>query len=352
MQYKMSNQIQRMKKSCRLVCLCLLVPLVPELSQPTLNDVEIQPTALLDDEAVNKMTIAQLKDELRKRNLTVNGVKAVLQERLQAFLSNPNSSNNLPQQNAAAAVGNNNLTSADFSEAAIWKELTVEATPVPEPNRNPNLVGPTVPAGESEFTKWNFTETFDRPPFTAMSPVIDIGHNGKPVKNRKGEVQWTNEIREKGRANTDWIEQRGLTKFSKPSDWFEALLPLKKKPNSQQSMVSISDWTTYSNTRAILSNAGNPSHIYPDFQPFSPNEIKQFIGLYILQGLSRLPQVKLKFRPHHEDYVNGSDLCFQVFGRKGQRHHNPSKLESGSILSMDTRWIHGSMGFGSSVLLQ
>lgn len=187
----MSNQIQRMKKSCRLVCLCLLVPLVPELSQPTLNDVEIQPTALLDDEAVNKMTIAQLKDELRKRNLTVNGVKAVLQERLQAFLSNPNSSNNLPQQNAAAAVGNNNLTSADFSEAAIWKELTVEATPVPEPNRNLNLVGPTVPEGEGKFTKQSFSETFDRPPYTAMSPVIDIGRNGKPVKNKKGEAQWT-----------------------------------------------------------------------------------------------------------------------------------------------------------------
>ena len=92
-----------------------------------------------------------------------------------------------------------------------------------------NLVGPTVPAGEGEFTKRNFSETFDRPPFTAMSPVIDIGRNGNPVKNRKGEVQWTNEIREKGRANKDWVEEHGLTEFSKPSDWFEALLPFKKK---------------------------------------------------------------------------------------------------------------------------
>jgi Transposase IS4 len=90
-------------------------------------------------------------------------------------------------------------------------------------------------------------------------------------------------------------------------------------------MVSISDWTTYSNSRAILSNAGNPSHIYPDFKPFSPNEVRQFIGLYILQGLSPSPQVKLKFRPHHEDYVNGSDLCFQVFGRKGERRHKHFK---------------------------
>jgi hypothetical protein len=31
---------------------------------------------------------------------------------------------------------------------------------------------------------------------------------------------------------------------------------------------------------------------------------------------------------------------------------NPSKLESGSILSIDTRCIHGSIGFESRVLLQ
>jgi hypothetical protein len=134
------------------------------------------------------MTVAQLKDELKKRKLIVNGVKSVLQERLFAFLSNPNRSN-LPGPTAAAE--DRNLMSAGFTEAAIWKELTVEATPVPEPNRNLNLVGPTVPEGEGKFTKQSFSETFDRPPYTAMSPVIDIGRNGKPVKNKKGEAQWT-----------------------------------------------------------------------------------------------------------------------------------------------------------------
>jgi hypothetical protein len=90
-------------------------------------------------------------------------------------------------------------------------------------------------------------------------------------------------------------------------------------------MVLISDWATYSNTQMILSNAGNPSYIYPDFQTFSPIELRKFIALYILQGLSPSPQVKLKFCPHHEDYVNGSDLCFQVFGRKGERCHKHFK---------------------------
>jgi hypothetical protein len=43
-----------------------------------------------------------------------------------------------------------------------------------------------MPAGEREFMKHNFSETFDYPPLTAMSPVIEIGRNGKPVKNRRG----------------------------------------------------------------------------------------------------------------------------------------------------------------------
>jgi hypothetical protein len=90
-------------------------------------------------------------------------------------------------------------------------------------------------------------------------------------------------------------------------------------------MVSIRDWATYLNTHAILSNAGNPNHIYPDFQPFSPQEVKQFIGLYILQGLSPSSQVHQKLKPHHEDYADGNDLCYQVFGKKGERQHKHFK---------------------------
>jgi hypothetical protein len=141
------------------------------------------PPPLLDKDAVKCMTVAQLKEELKKRKLTVNGVKQVLQDRLLGFLRNPNSSN-LPS--ATPAAEGQNVTSAGFAEVAAWRELKTEEATVLEPNSNPDLVGPTVLAGEKEYQKRNFAETFDRPPFTAMSPVIEIGHNGKPVKNRRG----------------------------------------------------------------------------------------------------------------------------------------------------------------------
>jgi len=56
--------------------------------------------------------------------------------------------------------------------------------------------------------------------------------------------------------------------------------------------VTIADWTTYSNTKAMLCNAGMQGGIYPEFTPFSPQEIKRFIGLYVLQGLTPSPQVQ------------------------------------------------------------
>ena len=56
-----------------------------------------------------------------------------------------------------------------------------------------------------------------------------------------------------------------LTIESSPEDWVEALC---------------------FNAKAMLSNAGQKGGIYPDFNPFSPQEIKSFLGLYVLHGLT------------------------------------------------------------------
>jgi hypothetical protein len=82
------------------------VPLTNVPTPAVPNDSEhAEPSPTLDEDTVKRLTISQLKDELRKQKLTVNGVKLVLQNRLLAFFSNP-SSKYLPGETPAAKVQN------------------------------------------------------------------------------------------------------------------------------------------------------------------------------------------------------------------------------------------------------
>jgi hypothetical protein len=102
------------------------------------------------------------------------------------------------------------------------------------------------------------------------------------------------------------------------------LLLLKKKTGDSPFTVSIDEWTSYTNLRAILMNAS--SSIYSgQFTPFTPKEIQTFLALYILQGLSPSPQIKMKFSPHTADPINGSDMCFHVFGPNASKQRKEFK---------------------------
>lgn len=47
--------------------------------------------------------------------------------------------------------------------------------------------------------------------------------------------------------------------------------------------------------KALLANAGLDGEPYPNFEPFSPKEVHQHLGLYILHGLLRPPRVDMNF---------------------------------------------------------
>ncbi len=113
------------------------------------------------------MRNSELKAELKKRGLSQNGNKTVLTNRLLNNLQNP-----IIQEDAPERVPNG------FAPTAKWRQLKPNSIPVEEPQRPPNMRGPTVPEGEEEFRKFDFPETFDRPPFTEMSSVYE--------KDRKG----------------------------------------------------------------------------------------------------------------------------------------------------------------------
>ena len=74
-----------------------------------------------------------------------------------------------------------------------------------------------------------------------MSPVVKHTSRGKPVYDRQGKLVYEEVIREDGQANLDWLKQNKHTPDSKPADWMNALLPLKKKTTYSQFVVSIDE---------------------------------------------------------------------------------------------------------------
>jgi len=109
----------------------------------------------------------------------------------------PNNPNAAAFASAAAAPSQHNQTievverSRDleaYNPNVQWKVLQPSATPCIKPERPQNLRGPTVPEDKQEFRKFNFSETWDRPPVTAMSKVVKIRAWGNPLKGKKGRL--------------------------------------------------------------------------------------------------------------------------------------------------------------------
>ncbi len=148
---------------------------LPTEQAATTGDV-LPPPTIVSEEAIRMMTVAALKDELGKRGLSKSGVKAVLIQRLTAAINSPSAAAPAPAPgNPTIAVVERSRDLEAYNPNARWKVFQPNATPCIEPERPQNLRGPTVPENEREFNKFDFHETWDRPPFTAMSKVVKIG---------------------------------------------------------------------------------------------------------------------------------------------------------------------------------
>lgn len=55
------------------------------------------------------------------------------------------------------------------------------------------------------------------------------------------------------------------------------------------------DWASWSNAKDILGNCGKAGGVYPIWKPFSISDIKNFVGIYILNGISISPIIEYKF---------------------------------------------------------
>ena len=137
----------------------------------------------------------------------------------------------------------------------------------------------------------------------------EIGRNGRKKKNEDGNYIYGKRTLDKGRVRDSFLNKYKIGESSELIDWFFAFL----EPQLT------SKWCTYSNMKALLCNAGNVGQEYSNFKPFTLEEVQNFLGLYMLNGLVPSPRLEFKFKSQIEDPISGNDLCHSVFGNNAER---------------------------------
>ena len=282
------------------------LPFGPEPSSSVIPIAENDAQKIITVTDVPKLKVQDLKEELTKRGLQIKGLKKDLIGRLVDAIQN-----NVAILDNVSKRKDENMAGAAFSPGAHWVALECDGEYI-EDNRTEGLREPTVPTGEvPSVRKRNFRERFDRMAFTGQTELPRRWKSGRLIKQKNtGEVQYEKTTHNKTEPNMEWVRKNKLTLDSHPAHWFEAFLPQRSRSPEGMSIEKLLTWT---NMRAMLDNASLGGK-YPDFKPFSLNEIMQHIALYLFQGLSPSPQLEMKFHPQTEDRVNGNDFICYSFG--------------------------------------
>ena len=287
--------------------------------------------ALTADEA-RKLNKPQLKEQLQYRNVPfTNRTK---RDELRALLVNAINDNvpvSSPEAMAVKGI-------SGFARGAAWKLLVPLDAPVEQPADAGGFRSPTEMDANAPPIKHNFAETFDIPAFTGKvrvpsqqapsprhrgrarpgdgsrrsSPTSDASASTSTGGSRgSGLPTYTDVPMTDGRPNPDFMLKHGLTHESHPADIFYAFLPTH---SNERDVMSISKIRTWTNAKAQLMGAGPGGHQYPTFEPFSMDEIRQFLGLFMMHGLAPSPQLDMKMKSQSQNPINGNDLCHRVFG--------------------------------------
>jgi SAP domain len=245
----------------------------PEVEEVVAEVVEAEEDdrfVFISDADIDKLRVAELKEELKKRGLVLFGKKAELIERLKQGMAL-----RVPLQPIGAGnVRNRNvLQIAGFSVTAKWKLLEHLQEEVQEPVNTFASHAPTVPAEDAAFVpiKHNFAEKFQRDDFTGVDRVPKIHKNKKVMKDRNGVTMYEDKVRQYGIPDVDFLKRNKLTYRSTPVKFVEAFLPVSDDVY-KETKCSIERWCRYTNLKAMLSFAGEKNYPYPDFKPFTVAE--------------------------------------------------------------------------------
>ena len=254
----------------------------------------------LDKDAIQKMSVADLKDAIKaRRSATKNpatgkvGNKAWLQEKLESIKDAP----------LVDAVGNADAASPAWN-TGTWMVQPADEDVVADPAPPPGFHPPTLPEGEQLPSKRNHS-----------SMNID-----RSARTFTGD--------ENTRPNPDFIKEHNLDEQSHPAEHFHAFMPAKAPRNSQKrrggdqgfSFEKMASWT---NTKALMFNFGDT--VYPNWKPTSTKEIIKLIGTWMFVGLNPSPQQTMIFKTQKQDPVNGNDFLASAWYPNGDRRYKELK---------------------------
>ena len=191
-------------------------------------------------------------------------------------------------------------------------------------NTMPNAHAPTVPRdlADADFkAKQNFGEQFDRNVFSGTKKVPELFKNSRTVRDRAGRIQYKKQARVKGEPKQSFLNRHKLDRYSEPIEFFDAFMP-QVNNNYGAYLPSISQWTNWTNTKAIMMGAGDT--IYRgEWRSFTTKEVRQILGTYIIHGLAPTPRLEYKFYPQSHDPVTGNDFVAANMGKNALRrlHH-------------------------------
>jgi hypothetical protein len=86
--------------------------------------------------------------------------------------------------------------------------------------------------------------------------------------------------------------------LSRPSEWLEALLPLKREAGDLNQLVTISEWATFANKKAMLANAGTAGCVYKDWKTILLSKSGNFWHCIFFRDLAHHRRLRLSSYPN------------------------------------------------------
>ena len=119
---------------------------------------------------------------------------------------------------------------------------------------------------------------------------------GKFKKDKKGNYMYNDHYCDETVPNLNYLFENGIGFESHPADWFGLFFPKNRTKTTHPKAVTIDDLTSWTNTKAIILNAGEGGGRYKTFTSFTIDETMSHLALYTLHCISPSPQEEMKLK--------------------------------------------------------